>query len=461
MKLKKAAAVKTRADKPLKIILTIDERKRVAAYFAALIIIDKRLNPKKTKKAKRKTNEAKSARTECGPLFLLRTHLSLCYHLRIRIMDVQQMIDTVILRLSKDRFSINNPDKFQPSARWILDNAANPGIKSIQNPTKKELHADIYKPHLTLSNRINSSGAFEPLLKIELSLAKLFFGNNFDELKSKDFTPLIQKLGATLQEMGIETTTKQLSQAPLAGIHYSKNIPLTDGSTPYHFINKIKEANVKLSLDVNQTDYRNEGHSYKWHCNSYEIAFYDKIRDLEKAKLSSKRAIEKDSELQLNLFDRFATRRKLEFLRMEVRLNKREKIKKLFKSLNIKSDLSFKSLFKPTISKKILLHYLDEIESKRSVLIDYKGNDKSLLAALLINNPDLNTKQILQIFGLKKALEVMSARELRSRFAKCHQRSWYRLMADVNKINLPSSQNPFGVIREQLSKFKPLRLASI
>ena len=65
---------------------------------------------------------------------------------------------------------------------------------------------------------------------------------------------------------------------------------------------KIKEANIKLLLDTNQTDYRNEGHSYKWHCNSYEVVFYDKIKDLEKAKHSEKRAIEKDSALQLNLF---------------------------------------------------------------------------------------------------------------------------------------------------------------
>ena len=57
-----------------------------------------------------------------------------------------------------------------------------------------------------------------------------------------------------------------------------------------------------MSLDVNQTDYRNEGHSYKWHCNSYEIVFYDKIKDLEKAKHSDKRAIEKDNAIQLNLF---------------------------------------------------------------------------------------------------------------------------------------------------------------
>jgi hypothetical protein len=376
------------------------------------------------------------------------------------------MIDTVILILRKNQYRITHPEKFTPNARLILDTNA-PGISAKQNPTKKELSAGIYKPHLTLSNRITANGSFEPLLKIELSLPKLFLGNNFDELKNKDFLLLTQKMVAILQKMGIETTEKEIAQAPLSGIHYSKNIALTDGSTPYHYINKIKEANVKLSLDVNQTDYRNDGHSYKWHCNSYEVVFYDKIRDLEKAQLSSKRALERDSALQLNFLDRFATRRKLEFLRMEVRLNKRKKINQLFKSLNIKSNLTFKSLFKSSISKKILLHYLDEIESKRSILIDYKPDplrlgsegqaDKSLLAALIINNPHLSTHKILQLFGLKKALDVCNARELRGMFAKSQQRSWMRLIADANKINLPGIQSPFGIIREQLNKFKSVK----
>ena len=250
-----------------------------------------------------------------------------------------------------------------------------------------------------------------------------------------------------------------LAAAPISAIHYSKNIPLTDGSTPYHYINKIKEANIQLNLDTNQTDYRNEGHSYKWHCNSYEVVFYDKIKDLEKARQSDKRAIEKDSALQLNLFPKFAQRKKkFEILRMEVRLNNRKKIRPLFKKLNIKSDLTLKSIFKPVIAKKILLHYLDEVESKRPALLDYKvTSGKALLADLIFNNPSLKPKQILQIYGLKRALEDVNLRELRGMLGRYKQRSWYRLMADARKVKLPGIQSPFDIIIEQVMKFKPLR----
>jgi hypothetical protein len=180
------------------------------------------------------------------------------------------------------------------------------------------------------------------------------------------------------------------------------------------------------------------------HCNSYEVVFYDKIKELEKAKNDSKRTVEKDGTLQLKLLDRLAHRHKWEVLRMEVRLNKRQKLKQLFTKLNIKADLTFKSLFKPAIAKKVLLHYIDELESKRPTLLDYKAkNDTALLAALFINNPELGAKQILQMLGLKKAFELYTPRELRALFARFHTRSWYRLMADTKKVKLPVTNSPF------------------
>ncbi len=366
------------------------------------------------------------------------------------------MIDTIVLTLSKDMFQINDHAKFVPSVKWI--ELAKCGIKSKQNLTKKELASGTYKPHLTLSSRPNKFGCYEPMLKIELSLPKLLFGNNFDELQYKDFTAVTQKLVDVLVTMGFIVAVASLEQASVAAIHYAKNIPLTDGSTPYHYINKIKEANVRFSLDVNQTDYRNEGHSYKWHSNAYEVVFYDKIRDLEKAKQSDKRATEKDGALQVSLLNAFATRKKFEVLRMEVRLNKRQKIKQLFKKLDISINLTFKKLFKPAIAKKVLLHYLDELESKRLLLLDYRPkDDKALLAALIVNNPELSPKHVIQMFGLKKALEIVNTRELRVMLAKCNQRSWSRLIRDATKVRLPEQQSSLTVIRKCLIKFETLK----
>ncbi len=177
------------------------------------------------------------------------------------------MIDTVALILSSDMYKITDPDKFVPSARWITNtrSSAVHGIQSKQNPNKKELLAGIYKPRLTLTYRTNTRNIFDIVLKVELSLPKLLYGNNFQELKGKDLQPLLQRLSDTLGQMEVIVDPADLARAPIVAVHYSKNIILKDGSTPYNYINKIKESNIKMSLDTNQTDYRNEGHSYKWH----------------------------------------------------------------------------------------------------------------------------------------------------------------------------------------------------
>ena len=423
--------------------ITLDQEdiKRLVAYFTILQKMDQEAKRaaqserpnEKQKDKKGKLNYDKKARLTAGPLLLW----IISYILR----HLKNMIDTVVLLLNSDTYIITNPERFIPSARWALETSrGRHGIISKQNPTAKELRAGIYKPRLTLSHRVSINGRYDTILKVELSLPKLLFGNNIDELRLKDFVPLTQTLVTVLATMGVLTTAQALAQAPMSKVHYSKNIVLTDGSTPHYYISKIKEANIKFSLDVNQTDYRNDGHSFKWHCNSYEVAFYDKMHDLPDH-IKTKRS----------------QRKKFELLRMEVRLNKRQKMQALFKTLGIKTNLTLKSMFKPATAKKVLLHYLDEVESKRPALLDYKADDKALLAALLVHNPTMTSKQILYIYGLKKALEVVSTRELRSMFEKSAQRSWSRLMADVQKVKLPTTHNQFDSVRGQLVKFKPLK----
>lgn len=375
------------------------------------------------------------------------------------------MIDSIVLVLDTSRYYIHDPDMFTPTARWVLAKHSNHkrGIISKQNPTKEHLLSRTYKPRLTLSNRMNFFGRREPMLKIELSSPKFFFGNNFEELQYKDFVPLAQRLATTLKDMGVTVDIHNLIHAPVSAVHYSKNLPLTDGSTPYHYIAKTKQTNMISALDTSHTEYRDEGYCYKWHCNSYEIVFYDKIKDLQAAIKSSKRTlVETDNALQLNLFKPLQRRKKLEMLRMEVRLNKRQKIKHLFKKIGVTPDLTFKKLFKPAISKKVLLHYLDELEQKRPVLLDYKSlNDKAMLAELIFHNPDHSPKQIVQIFDIKKTLDVLNLKELRTMLGTHNKRSWYRLMADVRTITLPRRQSQLTIIRKHIERYKPLTLPHI
>lgn len=364
------------------------------------------------------------------------------------------MLDTIKLTLDKTMIAFIDKDKFQKETQ----NASRGYFTLVQNPTKSELQNGIYKPRLTLTNRFNTSGQRGLTLAIEFSAPKLLFGNNFDELTDNDFNAVIDKLEEVLKTMGVRVFHQLLLVAPISAIHYSKNIPLTDGITPHYLISKIKEANISLALDVNQTDYRNDGHSYKWHANSYEVAFYDKIKDLEAARKSDKRAVEKDNLLQLHLFEHL-NKKRLEVFRMEVRLNSRQKMKQLFPTLSIETSLTFQSLFTASISQKVLLHYVSELEKQRPQILDYQTTTaKALLADIIINNPKLGTLKTLQLFGLKQAIDVVTLRELRAMFSKYKNRSWYRLIADAKRIQLPSVKSPFQPIKSSLTSFIPLKL---
>src|SRR5262245_59776513 len=117
------------------------------------------------------------------------------------------------------------------------------------------------------------------------------------------------------------------------------------------------------------------------------------------ANKSEKRAIENDNAIQLNLFETFKKRKRLEVMRIEVRLNNRQKIGQLFRVLGIQSDLTLKNLFNPQIAQQVLLHYLNELESKRLPLFDYKPTSpKSLLADLVINNPKMGIRKTIQLY---------------------------------------------------------------
>src|SRR3990167_5853860 len=118
------------------------------------------------------------------------------------------MIDTIVLVLKQNMFTIADHNKFSPSTEGLFNSAyyrlgGRSNMVCKQNPTPNELKAGIYKPRLTITKRINKLRNFEIMLKIEFSVPKLLFGNNFDELEDSDFGKVVGILQTKLKEMGV------------------------------------------------------------------------------------------------------------------------------------------------------------------------------------------------------------------------------------------------------------------
>lgn len=376
------------------------------------------------------------------------------------------MIDTIVLTLKTGMYTIFEPDNFSPSTRGLTDPTAGyyrlggrSNITCKQNPTPNELKRGIYKPRLTVTKRINREGNFEIPLKIEFSIPKLLYGNNFDELSDNDFPLVIEKLKTILKEMGVYAYEDSLINAPVSAVHYSKNIALTDYTTPYTYLSQLTKLNINQRLDTNRTDFRNEGHSFKYRANSFEIVFYDKIKDLEQAKISEKRAEEKDNALQLGLFDVLTQKKPFEVLRVEIRLNKRQKINQILKKIGKEVEPTFTNIFSKDTAKKVLLHYINEIEEAYPPLLTYQyDSPKKFFERLLIANPKLKPTQALELTAFRALLEEIGVREYRQMTERHGSYYWYSLNNKMKNLSHRDEASVFSLLRKQLTDFVPMRL---
>ncbi|OGH24608.1 MAG: hypothetical protein A3J18_01510 [Candidatus Levybacteria bacterium RIFCSPLOWO2_02_FULL_40_18] len=361
--------------------------------------------------------------------------------------------------LENNMFFVTDIGRFQKDTM----NSARGFFSLVQNPTKSELMSGIYKPKLTLQKRFNSSGRFEPTLSIELSLPKLLYGNNFEELDDENFKAVAKLLQTKLSEMGVKVFWELFIKAPVSSVHYSKNIKLTNGLIAFTVLKELSKANITKRLDFNQSDFRNEGHSIKWHANTWELTFYDKIKDLEQAKISEKRAIEKDNSLQMNLFSDIQEARKhkpFEVLRMELRINTRQKLRKVLSDNGYKVEPTFQNIFKKEIAQKILLSYLEDIEKgyPKPLYFDPKSS-KDFIAQFEIDNTKTKIKDVFTALGFRKALEENNPRELRELLKKHPRNSWYDFNSQMNSYNYPkNSLDVFKPIRQSIEQFEPLSL---
>lgn len=350
------------------------------------------------------------------------------------------MIDTVVLMLSANEFQIWDYDKFTPSARGLFSASSGYGssfMKCVQNPSKADYRSGIYRPRLTVSRRFANDGVLITL-RIEFSAPKLIFGNNFEELNDEHFPFVLRTLVLTLGEMGVTVNYKVLQSASVAAIHYSKNV-LLESTLCTTAISEIAKADPFAQTDSSQTDYQNGGYSLKWHSNSWELAIYDKVKDLEQAKLSDKRAIEKQNALQLNLFEPLRNER-MEVLRIEARLGTGKKIKHILKKINLPLEkLTFENLFKKELAKKALLYFLAEVEKSlfiEKIKVDFLSHSQTY-KELAFHNPNKQRQTLLRLYPIIvfiKEIGVIETRTLLGYTGKKGRDKWSRDLRAIKAL---------------------------
>lgn len=376
------------------------------------------------------------------------------------------MIDTVVLIIEEGKFTVSEPEKFSPTAIWCSHNRSElygrtfQNYRSVQNPTSKELNKGIYKPRLTLLKGFSKKGVHKTLLKIEVSLPKLLYGNNFDELKENNFQAVIEKLAFVLRQMGLYVGEHDLRYADISTIHYSKNLLLDKNMTSQEIIQEISKGNYSLRQDIENVKYRNAGNLFKIHTNTWEFAVYDKIKDLQQAKISNKRSEENDNQIQLHFLDKIKSMPSIEVLRLEARLNKRKAIRSLLTELNIHTGTLFKDLYSEHISRQVLLHYIHKMKAACPDILNYNSDSNTFsFPEFMNNNPTLTLRDKFLFYGVMTALKTHGMRDIKEMLKdEKSKKSWYRMLKATKQLNIPREINYFVYLENKLKEFNPLSL---
>jgi hypothetical protein len=352
------------------------------------------------------------------------------------------MIDTIILVLPKSKV-VTLDMATSGIYSWDLQSRTSAYDKFIKNPSSKDKKLGLYFPRLTgFKRKQKRIGEWESTIKIEFSAPKLLYQNNLEELTDADFGAVLNALHERLKLMGVIVHLKDLQDAPVNAVHYSKNIELENGYTSQFVISELNKINLNKRFDMTRARYMNDGQSLYAYTIAHSLVIYDKIADLVRNK---KRAIDKEqTPQQLALFEQLTKPQQArEILRFEARLSQKQKMNSVFKELGFNQNPTFQEIFSTAKSKAVLNYYWDKmIESGSSLLFGHTLTAKDLLKQILLAEKKSKPKEVIYRTGLLLLLrEGNGMRELRSILAKrTNDRTWYRLAADAKKTGTALSK---------------------
>lgn len=366
------------------------------------------------------------------------------------------MIDTVVLSIPKS-MAILRDRTAEGVPEW--DMQAKTGIykKFVKNPSSKDKESGLYFPRLTGLIRSRGRMESESTIRIEFSVPKLIYGNNVDELTDTQFPEVIKTLRSRLVLMGVTFAEKDLVEAPVMSVHYSKNVQLKNGYTSQYVIGELNKINLNKRFDLTRARYMNDGQSLYAYTQAHSLVIYDKIADLIRGK---KRSIDREQSFeQQSLFAPLAKRPEpVEILRFEIRLSRRQKINALFKKFGYGPDPTFQDVFDTEKSKSVVKYYWDTMLSGNMMLLfTYCPGTKDLVKRILLTDRNMKAKEAIYRAGLIWACrEGNGIRELRTALAKhANDRTWYRIANDAKDIGIALGElKPHEWCEQILSEFE-------
>ena len=337
--------------------------------------------------------------------------------------------------------------------------AANGITTGVLNPTTEDRRNGKYRPNITYYERPMSGGGMRYEVGLEVSLPKLHFGNNFEELTETDYKTVVKDLKRALRSVGFSKGfVSDIGNFEVRKVDFCKNIRFEDGTLASTVINNLHRANISKVFDVQKTDFRNGGLIHHIHTNSEDVVFYDKIADLKQSVKSEHKSVDRTSNYcQYHLLTKIASERKqhpLEVVRYEVRLSSKAKIHSMLDAVGMETTpLTLKEVFSQSVARAVLLYDLDKIIAKVPSVELLESSPENLLLSILSGENCTGPMDAFAQLGFMLASNSISnERRMREIVEKhFHRDTWSRLVKKYPPVVVVNQLKPLLKIREEVN----------
>ena len=357
------------------------------------------------------------------------------------------MIDNITIRAPLSEL-LPGMDK-QQELRWLRawDVQTSSGFpRWYRNPTPQEKQSGKYYPTLTAYK--DRAHYWRPVIKMQFSVAKLFWGNNLNELENSHLLPVASKLQERLIEMGLRPSREVLLRASVVNLHYSKNILLEHGHVTSQVIQHLNRIQAGGRLQKRNMQYARGGSGINLYNKSFCFSIYDKLEEVE-----STLEVPLDSE-----------GRKLEVLRLEARLENKDKLNHIFEKLDIGHNPTFQEVFDSEKSRRVVTHIWQTLVAPQAALVtDSDDTANDIIQKIMRHIPNITLHKAIKVTSM-----VMSARtpgglsELKTIVLNHkNQRMWARLYQEIKEANQAMETEEtdwWQQVETQLAEYEPLAL---
>lgn len=367
------------------------------------------------------------------------------------------MLDTLRFVVQQGRYEIKDTAQFSPvvdSLRYQSFSGQKPAYLIIPDD-----FADCYFPQVFICKCKRTNWVYLDMF-IECSVPKFLKGENLFSIREEMKEPFALKMSQVLGRVGIIVSPDDIITAPLRKLHVAHNMLL---EYPVNIVvDEISMADAwKYDPSTEKDGFRNGGECYHIHHNAYELAFYNKVTDIERLQSCTKHAVDGELYPNLSVYQKYLNGQSKHILRMELRLNDTNYIKKEVNAIlgrPANTTVTVGDCFNNALAQQILLKQWQKVEEACFKLPVYRRDSTKLFAEIKRRNPKRQdaylwkAAYILQMIAEKGKPYVKNT--LASMYGKVKAKT---MIKDALTLQFTRRQpNYIAQIGQELKKFTPL-----